>query len=1037
MFVNALAIAVLCGAMPAPSSGPSIDAPGDDPVVDLKIERVNIIERGMVWADTESAGDVTVMASMHGAEDSGYALIATERDTGVLRWKVTRTAPVELTEFALDPSGTRIYSALRNTAGGGITREVRNAADGTILWQEPAGSNTVFRDAIWSGDGSTIVRWRVAYDLGPVLLTQLEAFSAQDGSLLWTRDVIGLNVDSVGGLVSASGFVSPIASPDGSTLFVAFWPIVLPNDYGSLHLTAIEMSDGSSRWTRDLASVGSPAQLTPMVVANDSSGVILATGPIIDSDPSPRLFTFSAATGSVTQEIVLPHYAFELALAPDGTKLAFSGAKLTFQPGPLQSFQIDDAYLGAFDLSQGVITWDNVFSPAAGDTIAGEIAIDPSSSDLFERAYNSLGAPVLRMWNLADGSGPERAEGTLRWGLWVNGWLGSVDRLHLDVQNSGPAGSSVATVHGMQSFDGAFRYNDAWKPNARVALECIARDTTYLGLTAWPQLKSLPFDSIQAVHPVPGSSEILTASEVYSDEFIYGPQDTVDPIDRVNVRRLSGQDGSVLTNQKVFLDTPSNEIECHFSPNGAFLGVVNSKSLSQVFDLAAGGPVYTYASLGPGVAPKVAWIANGERFITLERQGQQVGLEVYDVTQGTTESWPVPSDVLDLEVTPDPHADAVYLAYALDRTLPTTLVEKRVATTGQEIWSNQFVHDASFKGIDLTVGDAVMTVGVQDTPSGRRAHAVRWNAATGDIVWQEIVGRSPIALILDVHSEPGTGVLHVYGDEVLLPGFSGPAVTNMGAVLTCRISDGGFVSRAELPLLNTKRRGEVSGGAIVPLEGRQRFGVLRQARIHGLEPATPFDGDPYFAIIDVETGLVLARQDDVPQQSFRPRTDGFGRVLVPGRALDPVGVTPGEYDGAVVRSLLPTLFSGPDDVPLASGGQVLFQVDQPSDRAGYIYLVAASLTGTAPGVPVGAATPLPIVRDVLTDLALVSVNTPNWPGFLGALDAHGDGRAALIVSPGTWPGFAGLELYFAGLVLDPLGVDPPLVTQPVVHRLVP
>jgi hypothetical protein len=101
----------------------------------------------------------------------------------------------------------------------------------------------------------------------------------------------------------------------------------------------------------------------------------------------------------------------------------------------------------------------------------------------------------------------------------------------------------------------------------------------------------------------------------------------------------------------------------------------------------------------------------------------------------------------------------------------------------------------------------------------------------------------------------------------------------------------------------------------------------------------------------------------------------------------------------------------------SSGGTVHFALDAGAPRAGRLYILGGSASGTFPGLDLGSVVvPLNLDGFLMSTLA----GGPPFAGFLGVLDGSGHAAASLAV-PGPLPAaVAGLALDFAYVVASPL-----------------
>lgn len=188
-------------------------------------------------------------------------------------------------------------------------------------------------------------------------------------------------------------------------------------------------------------------------------------------------------------------------------------------------------------------------------------------------------------------------------------------------------------------------------------------------------------------------------------------------------------------------------------------------------------------------------------------------------------------------------------------------------------------------------------------------------------------------------------------------------------------------------------------------------------------------------------GWVQAWEFTPPDPGF---ADGFTRPVAAGddvaigsRRDDEVQVNSGAvYLFSLDPQHCPSLFAGPNALSLSKGGSQFFLLDGGADGAGDAFVLLGSLSGTAPGTPVGGQV-LPLVVDAYLDLTLTS-GSPML-GSPGVLDAKGRAEAELRVPPNTAAPLLGLSAHHAFLTLDTSGgaLDVVLVSNPVPLTLVP
>ncbi|MEM7310229.1 MAG: hypothetical protein AAF682_26375 [Planctomycetota bacterium] len=129
-----------------------------------------------------------------------------------------------------------------------------------------------------------------------------------------------------------------------------------------------------------------------------------------------------------------------------------------------------------------------------------------------------------------------------------------------------------------------------------------------------------------------------------------------------------------------------------------------------------------------------------------------------------------------------------------------------------------------------------------------------------------------------------------------------------------------------------------------------------------------------------------------------------------------------------------TLEGYPKSISLAAGGTATLLLDAGSAYAGALYGVAGTLSGTSPGLPVGALQ-APLNPDAYFALS-IQAPAPLFEGTVGLLDAQGKATARVNIAAGTDPSLAGLELHHAYLALGPAG-GVELVSNAWRHLLAP
>ncbi len=111
------------------------------------------------------------------------------------------------------------------------------------------------------------------------------------------------------------------------------------------------------------------------------------------------------------------------------------------------------------------------------------------------------------------------------------------------------------------------------------------------------------------------------------------------------------------------------------------------------------------------------------------------------------------------------------------------------------------------------------------------------------------------------------------------------------------------------------------------------------------------------------------------------------------------------------------LWASGTSITLAQGGSINFDLILGAPHAGESHLIAASATGTTPGIGLGAFT-LPLNPDPLTSFCLDNANSAMLVNTLGVLNAQGRAQASLALP--ALPGLPGaLTTHWAALIWNP------------------
>ena len=109
---------------------------------------------------------------------------------------------------------------------------------------------------------------------------------------------------------------------------------------------------------------------------------------------------------------------------------------------------------------------------------------------------------------------------------------------------------------------------------------------------------------------------------------------------------------------------------------------------------------------------------------------------------------------------------------------------------------------------------------------------------------------------------------------------------------------------------------------------------------------------------------------------------------------------------------------------LGAGGAQVFDVDVGADFANAPYLIAGSLSGTSPGLPISASWTLPLNVDTYTLQTFAHPNQYPLSGSFGTLDAAGRAQGMFYLVAGQHPSLAGLVIHHAAVVVTFTGPIP-------------
>ncbi|TAJ22147.1 MAG: hypothetical protein EPO68_03665 [Planctomycetota bacterium] len=138
-----------------------------------------------------------------------------------------------------------------------------------------------------------------------------------------------------------------------------------------------------------------------------------------------------------------------------------------------------------------------------------------------------------------------------------------------------------------------------------------------------------------------------------------------------------------------------------------------------------------------------------------------------------------------------------------------------------------------------------------------------------------------------------------------------------------------------------------------------------------------------------------------------------------------------------VRALdVPELTQNVDQLSVAAGGTLAFELDAGPAFAGDLAWLAGSASGTAPGLTLDGLL-LPLVPDAYFLFFVTAPNLGYLHGTLGALDAFGHRTASIVMPGGGDPAIAGLVLHHAYAVVDLAAAQVVLASDALAVTLVP
>lgn len=119
-------------------------------------------------------------------------------------------------------------------------------------------------------------------------------------------------------------------------------------------------------------------------------------------------------------------------------------------------------------------------------------------------------------------------------------------------------------------------------------------------------------------------------------------------------------------------------------------------------------------------------------------------------------------------------------------------------------------------------------------------------------------------------------------------------------------------------------------------------------------------------------------------------------------------------------------------LPIGTRSLVEVRLTGGAALANRAYVLAASLSGTSPGIPLGTVV-LPLVPDAFLVTLVGSLGGTAYPGFLGTFNASGNATARFDTYVPVPPALLGANLDFAYVTLSPFDA----VSEPVRARITP
>ncbi|QDU85822.1 hypothetical protein Pla163_29630 [Planctomycetes bacterium Pla163] len=223
----------------------------------------------------------------------------------------------------------------------------------------------------------------------------------------------------------------------------------------------------------------------------------------------------------------------------------------------------------------------------------------------------------------------------------------------------------------------------------------------------------------------------------------------------------------------------------------------------------------------------------------------------------------------------------------------------------------------------------------------------------------------------------------------------------------------------------------VSGGNT---QGAAIYGAatVRNCIVRDNTPGAPLDGSPTVTWSNVEGGSTGAGNFDAPPRfvdqsvgaDYHLRSNsscidaGDPTLFDPDGSRSDVGAFP--FATLYARSnVLESQWDAPSHgaISLACGGRQVMRIGLGAARAGNLFFVLGSFSGTAPGVSLGGSV-LPLVADAYTTLTLQGPGSVGLLDSIGFLDASGAAEVRFGLPPGLFPQLVGSTVHHAALSID-------------------